>query len=246
MRTGIDCLLLATRGEYERVGILCPPGSGFDTLVASAKFHARGDYSAESSVKCDLVDDANPGTLIQPGVVTTVANPMIPMTGTWTAEFTSVPITVDPARDRIVAEGLSTHSGAFIRKIKVVMGGPDPCPSLRFSQTGPEQGVHGGVAIRAMGFRAAQPIESDGAPMPVSIAGMTRAAFTVGGPLSARSKTIRVTLDSRPAEVAYEEGGWRWSASFTNVPAGEYTLRAVADDKSAASVTFIIRAELPQ
>jgi hypothetical protein len=96
-----------------------------------------------------------------------------------------------------------------------------------------------GVRTDRFTFTGARPVDGQGNPSPLSLSGMVPASFAVGGPNHPAAQVVEVTLNEiQPDSLVSEDG--RWLASFSNVPAGEYTVQATTKDGSVDTLPLII------
>jgi hypothetical protein len=166
--------------------------------------------------------------------------------GTWVAGLAGAAPTAVGATDFLISEGQTTGSRFNIAGVTISDTGGNPCVAFEFLQGSMIDSSNLPIMLETVGITGAHPVDGSCECMPVTIFGMIPAAFTVGGPLSPTGGTIKVTLDSNPPDkLTYEEGGKRWSASFSKVGKGTKLLKVVPEHGNTVSIKFIIQAAPP-
>jgi hypothetical protein len=137
--------------------------------------------------------------------------------------------------------------------ITVAQQGPDPCLAVCLALKPSSSQTKSSIRLKAIVFQGALPVDSKGNPMPVTLAGVAAATFTVGGPLPSPNLKPRVTLKPEGAEIGSSEvpgspievQGARWSRTYHNVQDGRYLLTVQAGSAPANTLRIVIQADVP-
>lgn len=158
--------------------------------------------------------------------------------GTWTATFVGVPL---GTYNLVVVGGGTTPPQTDERYgITVSADGASDCQCVEFSL---RRKPSAWLVYQNIRFRGTFPTDKNGRHKPMVLAGMVPAALTVGGLLSDSNKVVTCKLGPIVIEspmIKYD--GHRWSADFSNVPAGNHTLEVVTADGTSASQKIRIAA----
>jgi hypothetical protein len=213
----------------EIVQLCCPPSGGSvgTSFTALASVDGVNDTALTSCY------------LSLPGQPDKQADSIAMVSATqWSASFSGV----QPANGytlTAVGNDLPIHGRDSATNINVVANGATACICVEVTI---KTGVSGSKSmVEAIKFTGRFPVEDYGRPKPLSLSGRLPIAFVIGGPIAPLHQITNCTLGNLVPEEIKREGN-RWSAPFSRVPAGEYTLQVMADDGTTDSHRIIISA----
>jgi hypothetical protein len=228
------------------ITIHCPPGGDPE----KATFTAQVYYSDPDTtvLGCALVITPAPPPPLPPPIdgvrKTPQSNP-----GEWDFTFTAVPVGTYNLLASGDKTGPATNAG-----ITITSNATDPCATFIAWRPVDDSTPKDATRLKGVSFTGARPLDADGNPMPLTLAGLVPATFTIGGPLPPFGKPPKITLAredetesdiSKVSATAVEVAGGRWYKTFLDMQEGTYLFTVEADCESIDTLELIITADIP-